>query len=343
MSDEAIDLAELRSSIRDVLVAEASAERVRKHVESGAAFDQGLARTAKELGWAALGVGEAHGGLGLGFSALAGLYEELGRGPAALPLLPTMLAAEALGSAPRELQARWLPALAAGEAFAACAAAPHLAGDRWTGRVDHVADGAGADLFLLRAADGRSAFIARDAAGVTVEPVAAMDRTRSFAALVLDNARPAHMAVNADALDRHEALGLACDSIGGAEAILEKTIEYLKTRTQFGQPIGKFQALKHRVATHKLRLESARAAVARALCEQGTGARSLGLALLAKTEAAGAYVAIADDAVQLHGGIGFTFEHECHVYLKRARLNQALLGGEAAALDRAASLLSEAA
>lgn len=344
MSD-AIDLAELRQEFRAVLDAEAGADRVRRHVHAGHPFDAGLAETVAGLGWAGLGIAEADGGLGLGLPALAVLLEELGRGPACLPLPVTLLVAEALKAAPDAERARWLPRLASGETFAALALDVDLPpGDRITARVPHVLHGDAAGLFLLATRDGRHLLLSRDGAGVAVTPTPTVDRTRSMAVLDLCDAPVLAIPVDGPALRRHAALALACDSIGGADAILEKTIDYLKIRTQFGQPIGGFQALKHRVANHKLRLESARALVAMAVqAGEGGGARPLGLAHLARAQAADAYVTIADDAIQLHGGIGFTWEHECHHYLKRAWLNRLLFGGEDAALDQAAALLTECA
>lgn len=341
---EPIDLAELRSGFREVLDVEAGPERVRRHYSQGGTHDAALADMVAGLGWAGLGIAEADGGLGLGLSALAVLYEELGRGPACLPLPTSLLVADALKDAPDAVRAAWLPRLASGTLFAALALDVELPpGDRINARVPHVLHGDGAGLFLLSTRDGRHLLLSRDAAGLSVIPTPLMDRTRGMAALDLIDVEAVTIPVNAGGLRRHVALALACDSIGGADAILGKTLEYLKIRTQFGQPIGSFQALKHRAANHKLRLESARALVGRAVAAGEGEARALGLALLARVQANEAYVAIADDCVQLHGGIGFTWEHECHHYLKRAWLNRHLFGGEDDALDRAAHLLSEAA
>src|SRR5271166_4263922 len=342
MSDD-IDLVELRASIRDVLDAEANGERVRRHFNSGALYDEALSATVASLGWPGLHIAEADGGLGLGFGALAVLYEELGRGPAPLPMLPTLLVAEALSQAPGEVRAAWLPRIAAGELFAAYAPAAALSGDPLTGTAEHVLDGGAATLFLVGVGDRRYALVARGAPGLMIQTTPAVDRTRSLATLIFDQTPILPINIDPAMLERHAALGIACDSIGGAEAILDKTVEYLKIRTQFGQPIGQFQALKHRVADHKLRLEAARALLSHVLAQDGDGARALGMAALARATATGAYAAIADDAVQLHGGIGFTWEHECHIYLKRAWLNRLIFGSEDAYLDRAAMLLSEAA
>jgi alkylation response protein AidB-like acyl-CoA dehydrogenase len=143
-----------------------------------------------------------------------------------------------------------------------------------------------------------------------------------------------------DALLGHAALALACDGLGLADAVLTLTVEYLKTRMQFGKVIGSFQALKHRCANHKVALEAARASTHDAVrhwVEGRSDARAR--SSLAKAHACEAATVIATDAVQLHGGIGFTWEHTCHLFLKRAKLNEALFGTRAAHEDRAANLL----
>jgi len=341
MSDQ-IDLGDLRTGFRDVLAAEADAEHVRRHVDGADPYDHALAETVASLGWAGLCIAEADGGLGQDLPALAVLHEELGRGPAPLPLLSTLLAADALSEAPAALRADWLPQIAAGELFAAYAPSD-LSGDRLNGRIEAVLDGPAAGLFVIGLLGGRCCALARETEGLEVLSTPPTDRTRSLATLILRGVAIDAFTVDSSRLERHAALALACDSIGGSDAILGKTVDYLNTRVQFGQPIGKFQALKHRAADHKLRLEAARALTGHASGLEAGDPRALGMALLAQAEAVAAYGAIAGDSVQLHGGIGFTWEQECHHYLKRAWLNRLLFGGESAALDRAAALLAEAA
>ena len=338
---EAIDLEELRTGIRDVLEAEASSERVHRHYDGDATIAADLRRIAGELGWGALGVPEGHDGLGLGLRGLSVLYEELGRGPAPLPLASTMIVADMLARSGDEAQqTRWLPAFAGGRAFAAVALDGRVAvaANRVSGSFDHVVDAVGADLFLVRAGEDFM-LVAADQPGVTIEALPAVDRTRTLATVTFDDAEGAVIAVDADALATHAALAVAADSIGGAAAILAKTIEYLKVRVQFGKPIGSFQALKHRVADHHLALELARSLIDTAIAAQDGGADAHAIAALARVTAAETYAAIADDAVQLHGGIGFTWEHDCHLYLKRARMNEMLWGNAERHLDRAADHL----
>ncbi|MBG6120068.1 MULTISPECIES: acyl-CoA dehydrogenase family protein [unclassified Sphingobium] len=344
MSDEAIDPRELQLSIREVMDAEAPSDHVHKLYDSGAALDVALVRTAASLGWYALGVGEEQGGLGLGLAGLCVLYEELGRAPATLPMLPTMVVAEAIAaSGDAKVQEAWLGRLLAGEVHAAWAHGFNVMLDegKLSGTLHVVPDGVQAGLFLI-SMPGGAALVVADAPGLTVTQVGAVDRTRTLATLAFAGVAATPIAVNPDMLDRHAWLGIASDSIGGAASILERTVEYMKVRTQFGQPIGSFQALKHRVANHKLRLEQAAGIVREAVHVGQDDPKAPGLAALAKVMAADAYAAIADDAVQLHGGIGYTWEQDCHIFLKRARLNQMLFGSAEQLLDMSAMCLTEA-
>lgn len=366
MSGGDIGLSDLREGVRAVLESAASAARVRAHYDSGARRDEALWRTASELGWMGLSVAEAHGGLGLDASALHVLYEEIGRKVAPLPLLGSMLTAQTialLGS--DELKAQWLPPLASGEVQASVAAdacTPSWDGVRLEACGDQVAlngiaggflDGAAADVFLIaaRAGGGEPVFVLapRDAVS-EIKVVALVDHTRSLASVRVDAAVLSAECVlkgdalaAADAMAAHAAIALACESVAGARAILDVTVDYLKTREQFGKPIGSFQTLKHRCADHKVAIEAAGALVTRAIEEwRDRAASQLLTAALAKSLACDMFAAVAEDAVQLHGGIGFTWEHACHLYLKRAKLNQCLFGTSAANKDRAAALLAAA-
>jgi alkylation response protein AidB-like acyl-CoA dehydrogenase len=350
----------LRAGIRDVLEREAARDRVQAFVAGGLTVNEGLWARASELGWLALTIAEAHGGLEQDFSALAILYEELGRFVAPLPLVGAMLVAEALATAGSPAQrAAWLPRIASGE-LPASLAVPCPDGARLStggdtlilsGRADDLIEGAAAKLLLIGVRDAGGALRhvlvdpATDGVAVIAEPTA--DQTRHLAHVRFDNtAIPADRMLPGpgetlkDALLGHAALALACDAMGGAAAIFEQTLDYLKIREQFGKPIGSFQALKHRCADHKVALEASAAVVREAVRLHAAGAPDAALyAVMAKFYACDTYAAIATDAVQLHGGIGFTWEHSCHLYLKRAKLNQALFGTSAAHADRAAELL----
>jgi alkylation response protein AidB-like acyl-CoA dehydrogenase len=371
MSDgnsDSMDLGALRDGVRAVLAQQASHEKVAAFTNAEGVRDQPLWAQAAELGWLALSASEAHGGLDLGPSELAVLYEELGRAVAPLPVLGTMLVIEALtrgGDAAQ--QAAWTPRLAAGElAGAVSMLTPGTPKSTLTllagadggvvldGVVENLLDGAAADVLLLLARDGETSrwvLVEPAVDGVTVEKAATVDRTRHLGAVRFDRvALPAGRVLSgdagqiADALLHQAALALASDARGGANAIFEITLDYLKTREQFGKPIGSFQALKHRCADHKIALVASGALVAEAVVKMASGDPAAGrYALAAKALATEVYARVAQDAVQLHGGIGYTWEHPCHLYLKRAKLNEQLFGGPAAYLDRVTQLLLAAA
>ena len=361
-----MDLEALRDGVRDVLQREATSQRLHRLVDEEALRDAELWTTAASLGWPALTVPDAAGGLGLGFAESAVLFEELGRALAVIPQLPTVLAARAIALAGSEAQqGRWLPAIAAGE-LACAISSPELqaepslqiAGDGdhlvLTGEAADLLQGGDADLLVLLARDqgGELAYVVVEpvADGITVTVERTVDRTRHLARARFDGLRlPADRRLEGAAggalatLLTEAALAVAADAVGGANEIFERTIEYLKTRQQFGKPIGSFQALKHRCADHKVALEASRAVVAEAVQLYAQGAADAPLmASLAKAYACEVYAKVAEDALQLHGGIGFTWEQDCHLFLKRAKLDQALFGATAVHLDRGAALLLEA-
>ncbi|MHA3791151.1 acyl-CoA dehydrogenase family protein [Sphingomonas sp. YL-JM2C] len=352
MDDSGIGLDELREAIRQVLDERLQTQGDAIPDEDGRPLDRDLWRQMAGLGWLALGVAEEHGGLGQGFAHAAVLHEELGRALASVPSLTTLLAADAIalaGSA--EQKARWLPAIAAGELMAGIALPPPggapapVQADGLIVRDMPFADAV--DLFLLpvAAADGGVALALVEAAGASVTRRRTVDLTRSMGEVRVDAATLAaadRIALDPAMLDRlrdRAAVALASDAIGGAAAVLERTVDYLCVREQFGRPIGSFQALKHRAASWKVLLEAATALVRHAADAVGTGeADASVLASSAKYYACDVYAATAADAIQLHGGIGFTWEHACHLFLKRAKLNQLLFGSSSLHKDRVAGL-----
>lgn len=324
--------------------------------EHGRGFDAMLWREMAELGMLSLPVATHFGGLGLGIAHLGVLYEELGRHLASVPALPTMIVATLIGRAGSEAaRARLLPAIAAGTCRAALAlpsSAPLPAPDAnglWSGTIDHVLFADIADLLVLpvatRSGETRLAVIAAGTPGVTVASKPAVDLTRSLGRIDLTAVAVGQVdLIDMDqagwaALCDHAALGLACDAIGGAEALFEITNAYLKVREQFGRPIGSFQALKHRMADWTVRIEAVKALVRHAATMLASGdADASQLASGAKAYACDIYADFAGDAVQLHGGIGFTWEHPCHLFLKRAKLDQHLFGDGKFHRDRVAEL-----
>jgi alkylation response protein AidB-like acyl-CoA dehydrogenase len=347
---EMLDLGELREAVRGVLV-DRRGDAMEIPGEEGRGLDRALWDEMAALGWLGLSVAEAHGGLGQTVAHLGILYEELGRELASVPLLPTMLAAaaiEAHGDA--EVQARWLPSIAAG----ACLAAASLPGEGGvatlaadgcvSGPIDHAAFGDVADLLLVpvrRAGETALALIAADQPGVTVTRRAVVDLTRSVARIELDGVSPEALLpideAGWNALADHAAMALASDAVGACAALLKLTVDYLQIREQFGRPIGSFQALKHRAADWKVKIEATTALTRHAaalIAAGGEGASAT--ASEAKAYACDTFAVFAGDAVQLHGGIGFTWEHPCHLFLKRAKLGQQLHGSSTVHKERAA-------
>jgi alkylation response protein AidB-like acyl-CoA dehydrogenase len=352
-----MDNEELREAVRDFLVGKDLLRQNLLPPTARAAELKSLWSQVAELGWLGLAVDENHGGMGLGFSELAVVYEELGRHLSPLPITGTLLAAEALKIAgSNEQKSHWLQSIACGETVVATALS--LANSAYTnidpqnvvsGILPHVlyADVANQLMLPARNAAGEAFLILVDtaAAGVTISPGPTVDLTRTLSAVHLREVKLESRLVmslnpeNADRLFDHASVSLACDSVGGAAHIFERTLEYLRNRVQFDRPVGTFQALKHRAANWKIALEAARAltqTAAEAIATQDP-ARSA-MASSAKFYACDIYAALAGDAVQLHGGIGFTWEHECHLFLKRAKLNQTLYGSSSLHKDRVASL-----
>jgi alkylation response protein AidB-like acyl-CoA dehydrogenase len=349
MSD-VIDTEELREAIRGVL-ADCAGGAISIPDDDGRGFDRALWGEMGELGWLGLTVPEAHGGLGLGLAHACVLHEELGRELASVPALSTLLAVQALSArADTDIAARLLPAIAAGSCVVALAlpgagALPVLgANGAARGVVDDVSFGDVADVLMLpvERADGTLALavLPADGEGVAVAGRPLVDLTRSAARVTLDGAVPdAVIDADWDALADHAAAALACDAVGGADALFGRTVEYLKVREQFGRAVGSFQALKARAADWKVKIEAVKvlARHAGALLDQApaeAGATASG----AKAYACDVYAAFAGDAVQLHGGIGFTWEHPCHPFLKRAKLSQQMFGSSATHKDRVARL-----
>lgn len=351
---EGIDAAELAGGFREVLSREWPIEKAKRHAEREQVIDEALWETLAALGWLGLSIPEAFGGLGLGADGLGLLYRELGACLAPAPVLPTLLAAELVmrAGAP-EQHSRWLPAFASGAARGAVCWGPGAqaawagGGLRLNGRVADLLDGGAATiLFAPVALDGARRWVAVPAGRAELKTIRTIDPSRTLATIEFaDVDLPGDCLLGdgeafgvEDALQAHAARAIAADSIGGGEAILEATVDYLKIRRQFGRPIGSFQALKHRAAEHKAALMVAGAFVDEA-AEGADGETALLAALSAKAHASTVYAEVARDAIQLHGGIGYTFEYFAHLYLRRAKMNQALFGTVAQTLDRVADLL----
>ena len=328
--------AQLRDGVRDLLARRAPVGQVLARAELGEAFDHGLWRTlATEMGLAGMAVPERFGGGGASLRESAVVLEELGRGIAPVPFLSSAVVATAALMACTE--ADLLTKLAAGDCVAVLAvpfstapgdpARPMVTVDsgRLSGRVTTVADALGADVLLVPAG---AALYAVDATaeGVARTGVVSLDLTRPLADLAFDGAAgrlladgPAAASAVSGALTAGAAL-LASEQLGVAEWCLQTTVEYVKTRHQFGRPVGSFQALKHRLADVWADITQARAVARYAAGCAATGDADLSVAAaLAQAHCSPVAVRAAEECVQMHGGIGFTWEHPAHLFLKRAK------------------------
>jgi alkylation response protein AidB-like acyl-CoA dehydrogenase len=260
-------------------------------------------------------VAEAHGGTGGSFVDAAVVLEEAGRALLPAPLLPTVVAAAAVDDVPL------LTAVAAG------AVATVAIGDPGSG-LRHVIDAGLADWFVIVAEDGL--FVVPAGEGVRVEPRETLDPTRRQATVRVDAGvlrQVGDAAASARAVDLLR-VALSVEAIGIARWCLETTVDYLKARVQFGRPIGSFQALQHRAADLLVLLESAASTAYYAAWVAAESPQELPIvAPLALSVCGDAAYRIAADTIQLHGGIGFTWEHDAHLYFKRATASRLLLGG----------------
>jgi alkylation response protein AidB-like acyl-CoA dehydrogenase len=344
---------EFRATLRRFLEQRSPTAEVFRLMETEAGYDAGTwKQMAGELGLQGLSVPEEYGGQGFGFLELGIALEEMGRVLLCAPYLSACVAASALLSAASEAQKRaLLPGIAAGETLATLAllepggdwdparvalpAHRRDGGFSLDGEKTLVLDGHVADLVLVAARlDGAPAlFAVRRGAGLEAEPLESLDPTRKLARLRFAGA-PAELlgdpagapAALARALD-HAAIGLAAEMAGGAQRCLELAVAYARERQQFARPIGSFQAVKHKAAEVLLEVESARAAAAWA-CWTATedGPERAQAAHLAKAFCADAYRRAAAENIQIHGGVGFTWEVPHHLHYRRARVSESLFG-----------------
>jgi len=301
-----------QQSVRDFLVAEVTPERVRSLWETETGRDDGLWQQLTELGLVGMTVPESHGGLGLSALDFVLLAQECGYVALPEPLVHTVLVAvptlQALGG---ELADEWLPQVAAGQSRVVVGLEENLL----------VEDAQVADLLLLQRG-GELYALGREQ--VTLRANASVDPSRRLFAVEIDG-KPAPLvgsgqaaSLLADALDRG-ALGCAAQALGLAQRMLDLSVQYTGDRHQFGKPIGSFQAVKHQLADVAVRLEYARAPVHRAAYSIATGAQDRALAVshakLVACEAAGL---AAKNSIQAHGAMGYTWEVDLHIFMKKA-------------------------
>ncbi len=340
----------IRSTAREFLAARYKSERIRALAESEHGFEQPDWQEMAELGWPGLALPEEWGGQGLGIVELAVLFEELGFALAPTPLLSSTVAGLALAANGTDQQKeRWLRPLASGEARGTVAlfdagtpasiggfemeAREEAGGVVLDGEKVLVMDAGAADFLLVATADGRRHIVEAGADGVTITPEKSIDLTRRLYSVRLDG-----VGVDEDAtLDGGQedylpvfwraCVALAAESTGVAQRALEMAVSYAKDRQQFGRPIGSYQAVSHRCAQMLLETENSRSAVYGAAWAADADPASLEApAAMAKAYASDAGWRVPDASIQVHGGIGFTWEHDLHLFLKRGKANAATFG-----------------
>ena len=346
---------ELRKTVRAFLDSKSPELEVRRLMETTEGYDAAVwNQMGAEMGLQGLIIPEEFGGSGYGYVELGVVLEEMGRSLLCAPFFATVaLAANALiHSGDAAAKADYLPRIASGEAIATLAftepsgkwdeagiTLPATAsGDAWTltGTKSFVLDGGTASIIIVggRTAKGVTLFVVEgDAAGLTRTNLSTMDQTRKQAKLEFSNT-PARLlgtegegwAVLSTVLDL-AAVALAAEQVGGAQKVLEMAVEYAKVRVQFGRPIGSFQAIKHKCADMLLEVESAKSAAYYAMwCAAEMNDELPSVASLAKAYCSEAYFHATAENIQIHGGIGFTWEHPAHLYFKRAKSSELLFG-----------------
>ncbi|MCA0303615.1 MAG: acyl-CoA/acyl-ACP dehydrogenase [Proteobacteria bacterium] len=350
---------EFRTSLRRALEARSPTKEVRRLMATEAGYErEGWQKLNQELGLTAIHIPEAYGGGGFGQADLAIVLEEMGRGLLCAPFLSTVLASNAILNAGTEAQKKaLLPALASGEKTATLAiaedsgrndaagvtmaATPSGAAWRLEGTKSFVLDGHTADLIVVAArqpgtsGEAGLSFFVVDGKAPSLErkPLKTMDETRKLARLTF-NAVEAQLLGEAGkgaaalALTMHQAaILLANEMVGGAERLREDALAYVKMRMQFGRSIASFQTTKNKAADMLVDVEMAKSAAYYAAAALDEGDDDLpAVASLVKACAAEAYLQTAIHAVQMHGGIGFTWDNDTHLWFKRAKSSEVLFG-----------------
>jgi alkylation response protein AidB-like acyl-CoA dehydrogenase len=313
------DQREIQRTARELLADRASPQRVREYAEASRTDDD-LWRQLCGLGWPGIAVAAEHGGQGLGRVELSILCEELGRAVAPVPFLPSVLAATILEQAgsPEQCE-RWLPGLATGETIGAL-------GSSEDGLAELVIGAAGAGLIVLLRGNRGARVLSSEQADIT--PLASIDPTRSAARVAAAEDAGEELAGDVPAGVDRALVAVSSELVGVSARALEMTVAYVKERHQFGVPVGAYQAVSHRCAQMLLETEKARSTAAfAAWTADSDPARLPEAAAMAKAAASDAGREVTASAIQMHGGIGFTWEADVHWLYKRAQLDAALLGG----------------
>ena len=348
---------ELRNIVSAFMEDKSPETAVRDLMETDTGYDEAVwSQMAEQLGLQSLIIPEEYGGQGFGYVELTVVLEEMGRSLICAPFFSSVvLGANALlHSGNEDAKAKYLPGIASGELIATLALAEPSG--RWdaqgvtvdasgsgdsvtlTGEKMFVIDGATASLIIVAARSNGGIHlytVEGEASGLTRESLSTMDQTRKQARLTFDKTPAAHLADTNDfamistILDL-AAVGLAAEQVGGAQFVMEMAVQYAKDRVQFGRPIGSFQAIKHKCADMLLEVESAKSAAYYAgWCAAEMNDELPSVASLAKAYCSEAYFHCAAENIQIHGGIGFTWEHPAHLYFKRAKSSELLFGDPA--------------
>jgi alkylation response protein AidB-like acyl-CoA dehydrogenase len=348
---------EMRTALRALLNGACDARHVRQVAYDGDGRDPGLWKALSEGGWTALMVPEAEGGAGLRFEDFIVLLEEAGRALVPVPLTTTLLAGRAVAQAASgAVRSEMLKQIASGASSITLALGEGVkadaAGGGWhlAGKVEFVPYGPLAATALVEAKlpDGKSGLfvVPTDAAGIEWLDLDVMDRTVRQHEMTLSGVNvPASASLlgNADAASAIDILlgewraALAAESLGVAEKMMEMSVAYVKERVQFGRPVGSNQAVKARVAEMAAVIDRLRSAVYYAAwaIDSNVPERKVAIAM-AKASASGPGAFLGSQAIHVHGGIGFTWEYDLHMYFKRIKSNELLLGDSSAALQQIA-------
>lgn len=355
---------------RELFARECPPSLVREMIDKNQPYSNGLWGKLGEQGWTGLIFGEDIGGLGLGFVEMTVAFEEMGRALVPGAFLSTVAFAgsliDSVGSP--DQRERFLKPICAGEAGATVAlledsaswepdaiglkASESSSGLTLSGKKLFVSDAAAADFMIAAVrvgADLALAVVRRDASGVTIDPMPAIDATRQLSAVTFNNVVVAPGEILARGQAAHDGLAhaldvatlaLSAEMVGGMQWVLEASVEYAKTRKQFGKPIGQFQAVQHHCANILLLTESARSAVYYAAWVMGNDTQQAPLAIsIAKAYASDAYREVGNLGIQVHGGVGFTWDENIHFYYKRAKAAELMFGDATFHRERIARLV----
>jgi alkylation response protein AidB-like acyl-CoA dehydrogenase len=363
----------LKNTVRKFLAAECPMSEVRKLMETAIAFDPALWRKIAEQGWTGMILPEEHGGFGMGMVEMAAALEEMGRALLPGPFFSTVLMAGPLleGVSNESAKRKYLSAISSGQAKATVALleesaswspdstrmqATSSAGNyKLDGRKLFVWDAAVADFLICTARlNGELALflVPAKASGLRITDLPAMDFTRKLYEVAFDSVavprenllaegKPARAAL--DRMLNVATVGLVAEMTGGMQRLLDMTVEYAKTRKQFGRPIGQFQAVQHLCADMLVYTESSRSSAYYAAWAIQEGVREAALAVsVAKTYTSDAYREVGNRAIQVHGGMGFTWENDAHLFYRRAKASEVAFGDATYHRERIAKLVIDA-